>query len=271
MPVLNAGHVMLIAAMGSDDSIVRAARTSYGPGTKSVSQDAALIHYLLEHDHSSPFEMVELSFHIKLPLFVLAQLIRHRTANINSMSARYSVMPDEFYFPESWRLQSATNKQGSANASVENAAISEAFKTQCETAYKQYEWMLEQGVSRELARMILPQNLYTQIVWKTDLRNLFHFLRLRLDEHAQQEIRVYAECMLKAAEAIAPIATSAFKKYVLNAKKFSATEMELLRALAAEHGPALHQQICNLPLSARQQKALQAKLGLEDLNDDIPI
>ena len=233
LSVLDKGFVRLVDYMGGDQRVVQSARVSYGSGTKTVREDKGLINYLMRNLHTSPFEQVSLVFHIKLPLFVFAQMVRHRTAKLNSMSARYSVMEDEFYVPEpaNVRGQSALNKQVGEGEVEGSEAIAAVFAEVCRREYGTYESLLEQGVAREQARMVLPQNLYTQIYWKCDLHNLFHFLRLRLDWHAQQEIRVYGEAMAKCAQAVAPLCYEAFEEHILHAQRFSRSEMEALRAL----------------------------------------
>lgn len=241
IPVLDRGFVRLVDYMGGDQRVVQSARVSYGAGTKTVREDQGLINYLMRNLHTSPFEQVSLVFHIKLPLFVFAQMVRHRTAKLNSMSARYSVMQDEFYLPEpaNVRGQSATNKQV-GEGEVEGAeAMAAVFAEVCRREYDTYEELLEKGVSREQARMVLPQNLYTQIYWKCDLHNLFHFLRLRLDWHAQQEIRVYGEAMAACAKAVAPLCYEAFEEHILHAQRFSRSEMEAIRALLRGESHAL--------------------------------
>lgn len=256
--VLDKGSVTLLDYMGSDASIVQSARTSYGPGTKTVNEDKGLINYLMRHEHWTPFEMVELRWHIKLPLFVFAQWVRHRTANVNSMSARYSEMPDEFYLPMDWRGQSLVNKQ-SSDGLIDNQ---EFAITECDNhsfkSYAVYEAMLEQGVSREMARMVLPQNLYTEIVWKCDLRNLFNFLKLRLDAHAQLEIQEYARALVPAVRAVAPVAYEAFENHILGSSKFSADELEILMSALDEN--IVRAKLQSLP--KRRQAELLAKLGL---------
>lgn len=232
-PVLDKGFVRLVDYMGSDGRVVQAARVSYGVGTKTVREDRGLINYLMRNAHTSPFEQVSLVFHIKLPLFVFGQLVRHRTAKLNAMSARYSVMEDEFYCPEpaQIRAQSTVNKQvseGEMPSDVSEGAATE-FREQARSAYTIYTRMLGEGVGREQARMVLPQNLYTQIYWKCDLHNLFHFLRLRLDWHAQAEIRAYAQVMADLARKVAPLCYEAFEDHVLNARRFSGSELEALR------------------------------------------
>ena len=187
---LNAGFVRLVDYMGGDESIVQAARVSYGRGTKTVNEDRGLIRYLMRHMHTTPFEMVELKFHVKLPIFVARQWIRHRTANVNEYSGRYSVMKDEFYIPEPQAIhrQSRRNKQGRANEEVPEELRKKVLETlgsaQRET-YREYSAMLEEDIARELARIHLPLSLYTEWYWKIDLHNLFHFLHLRVDPHAQ--------------------------------------------------------------------------------------
>ena len=231
---LNAGFVRLIDYMGGDESIVQAARVSYGKGTKSVNEDRGLIRYLMRHQHTTPFEMVELKFHIKLPIFVARQWIRHRTANVNEYSGRYSVMKDEFYIPDADAIhfQSKRNKQGRASEEVPTELRKKVLdiltSAQRET-YAEYEHMLEEDIARELARVHLPLSLYTEWYWKIDLHNLFHFLQLRIDEHAQYEIRVYGEAMAEITKKVAPMAWEAFEDYILKAKKFSRLELNVLK------------------------------------------
>lgn len=242
LSVLDKGFVRLVDYMGGDARVVESARVSYGSGTKTVREDQGLINYLMRNLHTSPFEQVSLVFHIKLPLFVFAQMVRHRTAKLNSMSGRYSVMQDEFYLPDpaNVRGQSAINKQVGEGEVDGAEALAAVFAEVCRRDYGIYEDLLEQGVAREQARMVLPQNLYTQIYWKCDLHNLFHFLRLRLDWHAQQEIRVYAEAMAQCARAVAPMSYEAFEEHQLNGRRFSGTEMAVLRAmLKGGEAPAL--------------------------------
>lgn len=230
--VLDEGFVRLVDYMGSDARIVQSARVSYGDGTKTVREDAGLIDYLMRHDHTSPFEQVALVVHLKLPLFVMAQLVRHRTAKLNSLSARYSKMADSFYLPEgaALRAQSQHNKQVGEGQLEGGHELALAIESHTALAYERYEELLADGVSREQARMVLPQNLYTECYWQADLHNLFHFLRLRLHAHAQQEIRVYAEALLVLAEAVAPLATTSFKRHRLNGRRFSAQELAWLKA-----------------------------------------
>ncbi len=195
---LNAGFVRLVDYMGGDESIVQAARVSYGKGTKTVSEDRILLRYLMRHLHTTPFEMVELKFHIKLPIFVARQWIRHRTANVNELSGRYSIMKDEFYIPsvDSLKLQSIRNKQGRSEENISpelQQKVLDLLLQDQKTTYEHYEEFLNDNIARELARINLPLSLYTEWYWKIDLHNLFHFLHLRMDKHAQYEIRVYAE------------------------------------------------------------------------------
>ena len=208
---LNAGFVRLVDYMGGDESIVQAARVSYGKGTKSVNEDRGLIRYLMRHLHTTPFEMVELKFHVKLPIFVARQWIRHRTANVNEYSGRYSVMKDEFYVPEheAIHFQSLKNKQGRRKEDVPvelRHKVLEILSGSQAQLYSEYQGMLEDDIARELARINLPLSLYTEWYWKIDLHNLFHFLRLRIDPHAQYEIRVYGEAMAEITQKVAPIA-----------------------------------------------------------------
>jgi thymidylate synthase (FAD) len=216
----------------ADFAIVQAARVSYGQGTKQVNEDRGLIRYLARHRHTTPFEMVEFKFHHVMPIFVARQWIRHRTANVNEYSARYSVIKDRFYRPsmESIRQQSATNRQGGNRAA--EVATAEDFLRYLEATeahYSGYEKMLEKGIARELARIGLPLSVYTEWYWKIDLHNLFHFLSLRMDTHAQQEIRDYANAMFALVQPIVPIAAEAFLDYRLQSVNLSRLEVESLR------------------------------------------
>ena len=236
--VLDKGFVRLVDYLGSDERIVAAARVSYGAGTKSVREDRGLIHYLMRHMHTSPFEQVILTFHCKMPIFVARQWIRHRTARLNEISGRYSVMRDEFYVPEpdQVRRQSTSNRQGRAEESVDAETarrVLDQLLGEQQSIYKNYEGLIEQDIARELARINLPLSLYTEWYWQIDLHNLFHFLRLRLDAHAQFEIREYAEALGKCAQAVAPMAYEAFEEYVLEARTFSREEMAALRLMLA--------------------------------------
>lgn len=236
--VLDKGFVRLVDYMGGDDRIVQAARVSYGAGTKSYREDRGLIHYLLRNDHTSPFEQVVLTFHAKMPIFVARQWVRHRTARLNEVSGRYSVMKDEFYVPEAQQIrgQSKDNKQARSDEVIEGAeAIAQQMRNEQATAYSQYTDLLEKGVARELARSNLPLSLYTEWYWQCDLHNLLHFLRLRLDPHAQYEIRVYAEAMARCAQAVAPIAYEAFTEHKLGSVTFSRSEaLALSKAMRGE-------------------------------------
>ena len=235
--VLDHGFVRVIDYMGDDSAIVQAARVSYGAGTKHVSNDEGLIRYLMRHWHSTPFEMCEVKFHVKLPVFVARQWIRHRTANVNEYSARYSILDREFYIPapEHLAAQSTVNNQGRGAVleGAEAARVLEMLKADAGRAYDNYEAMLsqdgQQGLARELARMNLPANVYTQWYWKVDLHNLFHFLRLRADAHAQYEIRVYAELMSRLVADWVPIAYAAFADYRMGGVSLSAKGIEVLR------------------------------------------
>jgi thymidylate synthase (FAD) len=236
-PVLDHGFIRVIDYMGDDAAIVQAARVSYGAGTKHVSNDEGLIRYLMRHWHSTPFEMCEVKLHVKLPVFVARQWIRHRTANVNEYSARYSILDREFYIPEPSQLaaQSTVNNQGRGAVleGEEAARVLDMLKRDANTAYDHYEAMLsqdgQQGLARELARMNLPANVYTQWYWKVDLHNLFHFLRLRADAHAQYEIRVYAEAIAAAVKDWVPIAFAAFEDYRLGGVTLSAKAIAVLK------------------------------------------
>lgn len=232
--VLNHGFVRLVDYMGGDESIVQAARVSYGKGTKTVSEDRTLIRYLMRHQHTTPFEMVEFKFHVKLPIFVARQWIRHRTANVNEYSGRYSIMPEEFYVPDesTIKYQSQANKQGRDEEEVPleiRKRVLQILLAEQKSAFDGYKEMLNYNIARELARINLPLSLYTQWYWKIDLHNLFHFLKLRLDKHAQYEIRAYAETMAEIVKAVVPMAYEAFEDYVLNSITFSKQELQLLK------------------------------------------
>jgi len=244
LPVLDHGFVRLVDYMGGDARIVQSARVSYGAGTRTVREDRGLIQYLMRHLHTSPFEQVQLSFHIKLPVFVARQWIRHRTARVNEVSGRYSVMKDEFYLPDDARIQeqSADNKQGSGGplAPEVRARSREQIDADQRELYAHYEGMLADGMARELARLNLPLSLYTEWYWQIDLHNLFHFLKLRLDAHAQYEIRAYGEALARCAQAVAPLAYEAFEEYTLHGARFGQSELKLLRQLLAQGGVDAH-------------------------------
>ena len=239
--VLDHGIIRVIDYMGDDLAITQAARVSYGKGTKKVSNDEGLIRYLMRHWHSTPFEMCEVKFHIKLPVFVARQWIRHRTANVNEYSARYSILDREFYIPDPGNLasQSTTNNQGRGEVlqGEEAQRVLDLLREDSTRAYDHYEEMLSQegqkGLARELARMNLPANVYTQWYWKVDLHNLFHFLRLRADPHAQYEIRVYAEKMCEIVKDWVPFAYAAFEDYRLGGANLSARGINALKRMLA--------------------------------------
>ncbi|MCV2873440.1 FAD-dependent thymidylate synthase [Defluviimonas sp. WL0050] len=241
--VLDHGLVRVIDYMGDDNAITQAARVSYGKGTKHVTNDEGLIRYLMRHWHSTPFEMCEVKFHVKLPVFVARQWIRHRTANVNEYSARYSILDREFYIPapEHLAAQSTVNNQGRGELlqGEEAQRVLDILRDDATRAYDHYEDMLSQdgqkGLARELARMNLPANVYTQWYWKVDLHNLFHFLRLRADTHAQYEIRAYAEVMCDIVRDWVPLAYGAFEDYRMGGVNLSGKGVEALkRRLAGE-------------------------------------
>ncbi len=248
--VLKNGFVVLVDVMGDDSSIVQAARVSYGKGTKKVSQDRGLIRYLMRHRHTTPLEMVEFKFLVKLPIFVARQWIRHRTANVNEYSARYSVLEDEFYIPETGFLaeQSTSNRQGREDVvPLEEAEqIRSSIIEHSEKSYSLYEYLLnEEGenedtkrskLARELARIVIPTNVYTQWYWKIDLHNFFHFLSLRMDSHAQYEIREYANVMADMVKAAVPVAYEAFEDYMLNAMRLTGLEIDILGPILQKAG-----------------------------------
>jgi len=264
LPVLDHGFVRVIDYMGDDAAVVQAARVSYGRGTRKISEDEGLIRYLMRHWHSTPFEMCEIKYHVKLPIFVARQWIRHRTANVNEYSARYSILDKEFYIPapEHLAAQSADNRQGRGAVleGEEAAHVLALLRQDAEQTYAHYEEMLDEsgpGLARELARMNLTLNTYTQWYWKTDLHNLFHFLRLRADAHAQYEIRVYAEAMLETVKAWVPLSFAAFCDYRLGAVTFSAKMLEILKRMLAGEDVAQAES----GLSKREWGEMMAALG----------
>jgi thymidylate synthase (FAD) len=261
---LDHGFVRLIDVMGDDDAIVQAARVSYGTGTKKVHEDRGLIRYLMRHLHTTPFEMVEFKFHIKLPIFVARQWIRHRTANVNEYSGRYSEMKDEFYVPEAAQIrpQSVVNKQGRSDETLPPEQVESILSTlrgSQKRAYAEYEDMLSTGFARELARINLPVSNYTEWYWKIDLHNLFHFLKLRIDPHAQYEIRVYGEAMAAIVKQCVPLAWEAFEDYILNSVKFSKPELDVLRTMLTSI-PTDETTLKELGLSAREAREFIQKV-----------
>lgn len=232
--VLDKGFLRLVDYMGSDERIVQAARVSYGSGTKSYREDAALIDYLLRNEHTSPFEQVVLTFHARMPIFVARQWVRHRTARLNEISGRYSVMEEAFYIPQASAVapQSKDNKQGRASEGFSEDTAEDIIKRLEQgqkRAYAEYMELVDMGLARELARINLPLSLYTEWYWQIDLHNLFRFLRLRLDEHAQYEIREYARVMLDITKKVCPRAVASFEQHMLGAVKFSKKEFELIK------------------------------------------
>lgn len=232
--VLDKGFVRLVDYMGGDQRIVQSARVSYGAGTKTVSQDGALIDYLLRHQHTSPFEQVVLTFHLKMPIFVARQWVRHRTGRMNEVSGRYSLMKDEFYVPAGDKIQpqSTDNKQGRSDEPFppeKSAEIIASLESGQQSAFENYSKLIDCGLAREVARINLPLSLYTEFYWEMDLHNLFHFLKLRLDSHAQYEIRVYAQVILELCRRVAPMATASFENHQNAGVNFSGEEMDALR------------------------------------------
>jgi thymidylate synthase (FAD) len=242
-PVLDKGFVRLVDYLGGDERVVQAARVSYGAGTKNYREDAGLIDYLLRNRHTSPFEQVVLTFHVKLPVFVARQWIRHRTARLNEISGRYSVMEDQFYLPEpaDTALQSTDNKQGrspEALAPEKAAEIIAVLADGQKRAYADYSALIGSGLARELARINLPLSIYTEWYWQIDLHHLIHFLELRLDPHAQKEIRLYARALFGIAQKIAPRCCESFERRILGGVSFSREEREELRRRLGGSPPA---------------------------------
>lgn len=238
IPVLNKGFIRLVDYMGGDDRIVQTARVSYGEGTKTIRQDAGLIDYLLRHEHTSPFEHVIFEFHCKMPIFVARQWIRHRTARLNEISGRYSVMQNEFYLPprEKISLQSSDNKQGREAESVPvelQDKVLEILKNDQTSSFANYEEILGDNIARELARINLPLSMYTEWYWQMDLKNMLHFLKLRMDSHAQWEIQEYARAIATVVQAVCPKAYESFERHILRGAKFSSDEIAAINALIA--------------------------------------
>ena len=279
---LDKGFVRLVDCMGGDDAIVQAARVSYGKGTSKVSQDRGLIRYLMRHRHTTPFEMVEFKFHCKMPIFVARQWVRHRTANINEYSLRYSEARDEFYYPDPKHIefQSALNMQGRMGEVSDDLKqkVQDYFKEISERSFEIYSELNNAGLARELARAILPVNLYTEWYWKNDLHNLLHFIGLRSDDHAQYEIRVFSDAMAKSVKAAAPFAWEAYQDYVIEGMRFSKIEQSLLEKklpnrviddisedLAYQLTASLH---FNKPRDKNDLFSLYQKQGGSDSNED---
>ena len=225
------GFVKLLDVMGDDEEVENAARISYGEGTRKVSQTRNLIRYLMRHKHTSPFEMCEVKFHIKLPIFVMRQLVRHRTANLNEYSGRYSVMSDEFYLPQGDYLQkqSSTNNQGRDEVHPHKGSLQFEFNRVYDNANMAYQTLLGEDLARELARVLLPVANYTECIWKIDLHNFFHFVRLRSDSHAQREIRDFSDAMYELVKPKFPLCCEAFEDYSRDAVTFSRKEMEVIK------------------------------------------
>jgi thymidylate synthase (FAD) len=258
-PVLDRGFVRLVDYLGGDARIVQAARVSYGEGTKTVREDKGLIDYLMRHRHTSPFEQVVLTLHAKMPIFVARQWVRHRTARLNEISGRYSVMKDEFYVPQESRVrfQSESNRQGGSMEEVPpelRRKVIEVLEKDQGAVYASYETLIGDNIARELARVNLPLSLYTQWYWQIDLHNLFHFLKLRMDPHAQWEIQEYGRVIAQMAKAVAPLAYQSFEDNILKGVLFSHKEMKALRALLAGK---------ENPLKEKRRKEFEEKLALE--------
>jgi thymidylate synthase (FAD) len=276
IPILDHGFVRVIDYMGDDTSIVQAARVSYGKGTKKVSTDSGLIKYLMRHWHSTPFEMCEIKYHVKLPIFIARQWIRHRTANVNEYSARYSILDKEFYLPgpEHLAAQSQKNRQGRGDVLEGDQAkkVLELLKGDAEQTYNNYETMLNEkydgsvinedgiGLARELARMNLTLNTYTQWYWKTDLLNLMNFLRLRADSHAQYEIRAYADVMLDTVKKWVPITYEAFMDYRVGGTEVSAKGKAVIQKLIKNENVSME----DSGLSKREWNELMEAFNLKD-------
>ena len=276
IPILDHGFIRVVDYMGDDSSVVQAARVSYGKGTKKVSTDSGLIKYLMRHWHSTPFEMCEIKYHVKLPIFIARQWIRHRTANVNEYSARYSILDKEFYLPEPEHLaaQSQINRQGRGDVLKGDQAkkVLDLLKNDAEQTYKNYEEMLNErydgtvidegkaGLARELARMNLTLNTYTQWYWKTDLLNLMNFLRLRADHHAQYEIRTYADAMLDTVKKWVPITYEAFMDYRVGGTEVSSKGKIVIQKMISGEKISIEES----GLSKREWNELMSAFGLKE-------
>ena len=253
------GFVKLLDVMGDDEEVENSARISYGEGTRKVNQTRNLIRYLMRHKHTSPFEMCEVKFHLKLPIFIMRQLVRHRTANLNEYSGRYSVMSNEFYLPEGDYLakQSTTNSQGRGEVLEQQGLLQFEFNRIYDGASMAYQVLLEHDLSREVARALLPVANYTECIWKIDLHNFFHFVKLRSDSHAQREIRDYADAMYELVKPNFPLCCEAFEDYIQGATTFSKQEMGVIKELLeyADTKAAL------AGMSAKGAGVLESKLG----------
>ena len=273
IPLLDHGFVRVIDYMGDDGAVVQAARVSYGKGTKKVSEDRGLIHYLMRHRHTTPFEMCEIKYHVKLPIFVARQWIRHRTANVNEYSARYSILDNEFYLPapEQIAAQSRSNRQGRGEvlSPAEQQRVLDLLREDAQRSYRDYTVLLNQdeagnvidparqGLARELARMNLTLNFYTQWYWKTDLHNLLNFLSLRADAHAQYEIRIYADAMIETLERWVPMTAEAFRQFRLGGAHLSASALAAVKRMLA--GESVTQ--AESGMTKREWTELMAVLG----------
>lgn len=258
-PVLDHGFVRLVDYLGGDQRVVESARVSYGEGTRSVRDDEALINYLMRHLHTTPFEHIVLEFHCKMPIFVARQWIRHRTARVNEISGRYSVMTDEFYVPDETQVsyQSTDNKQGRATEEVPGDVrrkVLEILRQDQSHAYATYQELLNDNIARELARINLPLSLYTQWYWQIDFHNLCHFLNLRMDAHAQWEIRQYAHVIAQLSRRVAPLSYAAFERHIRNGCRLSDYEIDAVKQMIKDGNHALE---------GRKRRELNEKLGLD--------
>ena len=259
------GFVKLLDVMGNDEEVENSARISYGEGTRKVNQTRNLIRYLMRHKHTSPFEMCEVKFHLKLPIFVMRQLVRHRTANLNEYSGRYSVMSNEFYLPEGDYLakQSTTNSQGRGEVLEQQGLLQFEFNRIYDGASMAYQVLLEEDLSREVARAVLPVANYTECIWKIDLHNFFHFVKLRSDDHAQREIRDYADAMYELVKPNFPLCCEAFEDYVQGATIFSKQEMGVIRELLS----CTDTKAALAGMSVKDVGVLESKLGKRETKE----
>jgi thymidylate synthase (FAD) len=268
-PVLSHGFVVLVDYMGNDAAIVQAARVSYGQGTRTVRDDRGLVRYLMRHRHTTPFEMVEFKFLVRLPIFVARQWVRHRASSLNEYSARYSIVPDEYEVPlaEEVRHQSTRNRQGRGDPLPPE--VVDRFRTDLDgvsqQAYAAYSKALDAGVARETARLVLPVAFYTQWYWKVNLHNLFHFLSLRLDAHSQEEIRLYAAEVAKLARVVCPVAFEAFEEFQVEGMDLGKRERKAMRALLEGKSPTEACELAGLPLTRDDGTPMSSGEGVEFL------
>jgi len=255
------GFIRLVDSMGDDRRIVQSARVSYGDGTKTVREDRALIDYLMRHKHTSPFEKVRFEFHVRLPIFVARQWMRHRTGSFNEVSARYTEMPDTYWYAEKWRQQTSHNKQVTEGEVLDQDYVDIRYGNTLVNVHDTYNDLLEKGVGREQARAVLPTALYTEFYWTIDAHNLLHFINLRMHNHAQKEIQVYAHGLLDLITPIIPWTVSSWKKHVWNAVTFSEDEADIISSILDDETYARLEEVAKANLTKSRFREFSSKLG----------